>query len=96
VLVNEFRDTNRRQLELLKRLVPSRDRKRFHFGSLYAIIGEARNRTRKGNGDLNLTYESYSGASENLLLSSDRVTRPNNLERLSDDEAGVPLLHVPK
>ena len=39
VLVNEFRDTNRRQLELLKRLVPSRDRKCFHFGSLYAVIG---------------------------------------------------------
>ena len=46
--------------------------------------------------DLNLTYESHSGASENLLLSSDRVTRHNNLERLSDDEAEERLLHVPK
>jgi hypothetical protein len=96
VLVNEFRDTNRRQLELLKRLVPSRDRK---FPFRLALRG---NRRKHGTAhgrvmrDLNLTYESHSGASENLLLSSDRVTRHNNLERLSDDEAGVPLLHVPK
>ena len=63
-----------------------------------ALSGPKRHGTAHGRvmRDLNLTYESHSGASENLLLSSDRVTRHNNLERLSDDEAEERLLHVPK
>jgi hypothetical protein len=46
--------------------------------------------------DLNLAYEFYSGASDNLLPSSDRSIRNNSLKRLSDDEAEERLLHVPK